>query len=72
MIISYLQYQHEWNLFVQGKCEAVVINFTNAPTAPEFLFARPSGTKQKDAKAPPANKKFKTKATRTTTKKAPV
>lgn len=66
--IIFMEYQHNWNKFIQGQCETPKINISNVPIVHETLFVVTSGTKQqeskekpKDSRAPPAEQKIKTK-----------
>lgn len=48
-MMNFKEYQHKWNIFVQGQCEATNINKTIEPIIHEPLFAGTSGTKKRRA-----------------------
>lgn len=74
-IINFQEYQHKWNLIVQGKCEAVKLNISNTLIVHESMFVRTSVTNQqrlKDAKAPLVGQKIQTNATKASIQQVPI
>lgn len=43
-----MEYQHHWNLVIQGQCEATKINISNFRIIPKSVFAGTLGTKNQE------------------------
>lgn len=69
-IFNFLTCHHTWNRFMQNKWAKANINLTNVSISHVSMFVGPSGykrekQKEKEARAPWAGQKIKTKATMT-------